>query len=253
MNEDFFFSHLQQMRRMNPYGHLPRQCRCGDTFARSCPGKGLYNHRNFPPFACLPDMDSIDEDYYSYDSTSFMYVPSRHWVLVGEIVEDLSDFIRHRVLLETLYGEEVQVNFHLEDFPCPIFPWFSVQPGNTMMILYAQSKVFLDMNHGVRLESSTSVMVFPTNVGNVNEAMLSLSNSKSAATRSCFQCSAKTATNGEKLKQCAQCHVALYCSRECQVKNWAKCHRKLCSSMPQLKVIADLDFANFVDFASFDL
>jgi hypothetical protein len=93
---------------------LPRPCHCGQTEHDSCPEIGLGNHRNFPPFAYLPDFDDVDEAYY-HQVDGGMYMPSRHWVLVGEIMDNRSNFIRPRALIETKYGEQLLVNFHLED------------------------------------------------------------------------------------------------------------------------------------------
>jgi len=44
--------------------------------------------------------------------------------------------------------------------------------------------------------------------------------------RNCFCCNKEEEQFG-KYKECAKCHVAVYCSRECQVKDW-KMHKKVC-------------------------
>jgi len=166
---------------------LPRPCSCGHTEEDHCPEIGLSNHRNFPPFAYLPGFDDIDLDYYHEIGGSFN--PSRHWILVGEIVVNQSDFIRPRALLETKFGECVLVNFHLEDSPRPaFFNWNDIVKGRTMCIFYAENKTFLDMNRGVRQESSTSPMIFPVSLGQLIKEGESLHFARDESTRRCFQC-----------------------------------------------------------------
>ena len=92
---------------------LPIECGCGDSGSEECSQSGLRNHLLFPPFAYLPKENDIDESYYAPDEGG-MYSPTRHWALVGEIV-DVTFFIRPRVTIKTHYGEEVLVNFHLDE------------------------------------------------------------------------------------------------------------------------------------------
>lgn len=37
----------------------------------------------------------------------------------------------------------------------------------------------------------------------------------------CFNCG-KEETEYEKLRRCSKCHVAAYCSKDCQVSHWSK-------------------------------
>ncbi|KAK2462495.1 hypothetical protein APHAL10511_005465 [Amanita phalloides] len=47
----------------------------------------------------------------------------------------------------------------------------------------------------------------------------------------CLNCDKRqpeNATREQKLKRCSRCHIALYCSRDCQTAHW-KHHKSLCS------------------------
>lgn len=48
--------------------------------------------------------------------------------------------------------------------------------------------------------------------------------------RECVKCGATSNKEGGRLHQCSRCHVANYCSRECQVDDW-KNHKEFCKIM----------------------
>ena len=231
--------------------HTSKSCPCGDTAGHECSEVGLRNHRNFPPFAYLPDENDVDPDYYRENGSSYRYSPSRHWALVGEIIENRSDFIRPRALLETQYGESVLVNFHLEDRPSPaFFDWQDIQCGHTMCILYAKSRTFMDMNRGVRVEHSSVAIVFPAPLQNLaNECKLILQVGKPSEKR-CFGCNRARGEQDfvDPSKQCSRCKICCYCSRECQVSHWKRSHKKLCKHFNTLFKLVKADFSNFEGF-----
>lgn len=234
---------------------IPRPCGCGDTHGNHCNEIGLGNHRKFPPFALLPDFDDVDLDYYSAkDDESSWFSPSRHWILLGEIIENLTDFVRPRSLLETKFGEQVLVNFHLEDAPTPAyFSWNDIKPGRTMCILYAKKKAFMDMNRGVRQEYSRCSMVFPANLGQLSKDCTSIELSLVESARRCFQCERTTRKDEVfALKRCSKCQVAVYCSKECQVLHWKATHKKLCQHTRTLSKMMSLNFAQFEGFVYWD-
>lgn len=44
-----------------------------------------------------------------------------------------------------------------------------------------------------------------------------------------FNCShCETKMNIKDLKQCSRCKLALYCSKECQLKDWYDYHKQIC-------------------------
>jgi tetratricopeptide (TPR) repeat protein len=51
----------------------------------------------------------------------------------------------------------------------------------------------------------------------------------------CAYCK-KPAKAGKKLKSCSKCKGSFYCSRECQVKDWRKGHKKVCMAIKEVKV-----------------
>ena len=84
---------------------LPRPCPCCGFQDKElgnsdeCPGRGLLNHLDYPPAACLPrKSDASQQFYYTPEG-----VPRRHWALVAEVTQALPDMI----VAETKFGEEV--------------------------------------------------------------------------------------------------------------------------------------------------
>ena len=117
---------------------LPELCSCGKMHDEECPLIGFANHNHFPPFAELPNIHQLDEEYYVEERVG-VYRPKRHWGVVGEIKETCF-FIRPRAEIKTKYEETLKVNFHLEGaFEPNCFSWRDLKVGNTMVILYAES------------------------------------------------------------------------------------------------------------------
>ena len=55
----------------------------------------------------------------------------------------------------------------------------------------------------------------------------------------CFWCGTPASDN-KNLSKCAKCHVATYCSRDCQVSDWKQGHHKLaCASYLRLASVTD--------------
>jgi hypothetical protein len=182
-----------------------------------------------------------------------MYHATRHWAIAGEIVAT-NFFIRPRVTIMTRFGEEVLVNFHLENADQPkYFSWKSLKTGNTMIILYPERRTFLDMNQGIRQESPNTVMVFEAGLEKVTSEVDSYIIRCTAALNGggsykCFACQAEKAKDGSLLKRCARCKATAYCSRECQIGFWKGQHKALCSQSDKLKQLARFDFASFNGF-----
>ncbi len=176
-----------------------------------------------------------------------MYSPTRHWVLIGEIME-VSFFIRPRVTIKTQYGETVLVNFHL-DTPTPsYFTWEDLKPKCTLAIFYAVNRTFVDMNNGVRQENDKTVMVFPCPLGCLAdefERYVSLEKNVKA----CFYCG-KLESDEHKLLKCTRCKHVFYCGRDCQIPHWSRSHKSLCKYAPMLANLSKLDFLRFDDFVN---
>eukprot|EP00797_Seminavis_robusta_P001958 Sro111_g055270.1 Inherit from bactNOG: tetratricopeptide (577) ;mRNA; f:53324-55277 len=59
-------------------------------------------------------------------------------------------------------------------------------------------------------------------------------------TPKCWFCSAPE-TPDKKHKRCSVCSMAMYCSRECQTKDWKRKHRKECKRIKESKIWGELD------------
>lgn len=58
----------------------------------------------------------------------------------------------------------------------------------------------------------------------------------------CFGCGKEANETSTELSQCAKCHTAAYCSRDCQVKDWKEGRHKLaCASYTRLENLKDDD------------
>lgn len=227
---------------------LPKPCRCGksDQYLADerCTEIGLRNHYNFPPFRDLQDINGLDEAYYTFGQA----LPHRHWAFVGEVVEDRTDWVRPRFMLRSHYNEDVLVNFHLEDIPFPTyFAFEDVRVGHTMCILYAERKVFLDTNSGIRQEGPRTPFLFPVNLDLVSEECELHEKASDPSSLVCFGCKRDGPT-----KRCARCRTAWYCSKECQVQHWIRAHKKLCPHAQRLRWLVSIDFASFHGFLGWD-
>jgi hypothetical protein len=230
---------------------LPIPCGCGETNSEQCDQVGLYNHRNFPPFAHIPDQGELDhsEDYYK--KVGFSVAPRRHWALVGEITSLIEGSNRRIVQLKTKFGESVRVIFQLNNNPI-FFEWDQVVVASTVCILYAEAGVLMDQHkgsvvRGVRQQDASQVMVFPASLQVLGDECTSLLKLK--LKRQCFACgkNTNTDTDTDVKARCSKCSLAYYCNRECQGKHWKRTHRKLCPHMDMLSKFVQLDFNKFDD------
>ena len=222
---------------------LPQQCECGANNNRFCNQTGLKNHWNFPPFINLPDEYDIDEDYYVLDTTIGCYMPFRHWVLFGEIEQNLSDFIRARVEMKSRFGERFIVHFHLEDAEVPaFFGCHELRPGSTIAIFYPYVHEFMDLSTGIRQTNSRTAMVFPASF----EILAIEYDFIRGATQSPDTCCVCHGRSASPIKRCKNCKLATYCSKDCQVIHWKKSHKKFCSKYSGiLSRLSKIDFSDF--------
>lgn len=111
------------------------------------------NKTAFPAFHSCPYEDDINLTYYT-SSDGFVFCPSRHWCLLGEIV-DVSHFMRLRLEVKDRDGLVVPVAFYLDGNPAVDVNQYKV--GYTVAILYAHQHPFLDLTTGVRLEDEKHI------------------------------------------------------------------------------------------------
>jgi hypothetical protein len=167
-------------------------------------------------------------------------------------MKETSFFIRPRVEIETKYRETFKVNFHLEGASEPnCFSWRDLKVGNTMEILYAESKVFLDGECGIRQESPVTCMVFPVTILELTNEYDLLLTRLNPTNKLCFTCG-KPEAEGEMLLKCSRCKSALYCNKVCQSKHWKTVHKKLCLSVNKLVKLASVNFDRFERHLTWD-
>ncbi|KAI9705313.1 MAG: hypothetical protein M1820_005143 [Bogoriella megaspora] len=117
----------------------------------------LRDTRSFPAFADCPDENDIRLDYYR-TTDGFMFNPSRHWCLLGEVTDKLL-FLRLRLWLKDRDGGQVPMHFHLEDGDSAQFQ--HAKEGDTVAVLYAHRHGFTDFSVGIRQETVCSLKVPP--------------------------------------------------------------------------------------------
>lgn len=64
--------------------------------------------------------------------------------------------------------------------------------------------------------------------------------------RVCFHCAKASNDDGQKLLKCSKCHVAAYCQKECQIKDWKKSggHKLACASLARVGTSMELNSDN---------
>ena len=183
--------------------------------SEECPIKtALSNHISFPSFDLMTELDDPSMIYYDFDDYGTLS-PSRHWASLIEINQNIS-YMRPGLTGWTQFGEKVVVHFYHDNGEVPItFSWSDIKKGNTIAILYAERKTFLDLTQGIRQEILETCYIFNGSMDEVkNEAQLLLKNAdlkQKPNNEECFGCGSKS----QELKQCGNCHLAKYCSTVC--------------------------------------
>lgn len=228
----------------------------------------LDNHLDCPSFHDVCHENEPCGPYYRWSDNGFRVRPIRHWCLMGEI-EQVSFFIRPRLVIRTRFDERINIYFYLDkDHPPTTFSFDDAVIGNTIIIMYAEKHDFRDMSTGIRQEVCDSVVIFKCSMQQLIKIFASMmanppacfqchvdaahpptldaSEQKthpiSSATPSCNNAGSQSATENHSLKVCAKCRIALYCNRSCQTQHWKDNHRNLCSSMKYLQQLRQLDF-----------
>lgn len=118
-------------------------------------------------------------------------------------------------------------------------------PGNTVAVLFAEKKQFLDTTHGIRLEQNHLNFVF------IFKCKLEELVAEAEHIRK-VECSVCLATKEKKkLMHCTVCKVARYCSRDCQKQHWTSIHKKTCNQMRTLSKLLERLPNKFNEFFSF--
>ncbi|XP_041358662.1 uncharacterized protein LOC121375303 [Gigantopelta aegis] len=131
---------------------------------------------------------------------------------------------RHAVHIEDSLGQETFVMFYFDDDdPEPYFYWNLVTPGNYLCFRGPFFHHFVDGTTGIRIDDPSEVFIIHKGLKRKTHLYIDHFNKMPA---SCSFCS-KHQTNPLR---CSACHVAVYCSKECQRKHW-KSHKDQCKKI----------------------
>jgi MYND finger len=149
------------------------------------------------------------------------------------------------VMLRTRHGgRPFKIAFYHDREPTNGFSFDQLRPGNTLAILYAERKTYMDGTDGVRQEDLDAVWVFKAPLAIVQEEvkkLLALADAgEGDVEHICFGCG-EADTSEKRHDKCARCRHARYCSRECQVKHWGDAHKGLCKDSEKLLRLSCLD------------
>lgn len=123
------------------------------------------------------------------------------------------------------------------------FSWDQLKPGHTLCVLYAERKTFVDRTSGIRQEMLDTVCVFRAPLATVHaeaKKALALADSGGDGRYACFSCGKLDSLEGRHAA-CGGCHLARYCSKDCQRAHWMAAHKALCKDGQKLLRLACLD------------
>ncbi|KAK2071414.1 hypothetical protein P8C59_005842 [Phyllachora maydis] len=166
------------------------------------------------------------------------------WCFLAEIVE-FERFIRYRLIVRDLHGDEKVVAFYLDHDE--EFDFRTIRVGHTIVIMYAQQHAFLDGSLGVRVEEPEFVKVFPISLLDLQYLGRSIPKycSLQHGMRVCHGCD--KSFEKEDLNRCGRCLQFYYCSKECQQAGWLKkTHKATCKTMADaaFQALINFDFDN---------
>jgi hypothetical protein len=182
------------------------------------------------------DVDDPSTEHYTGWDTGYI-TPTVHWTLMVEVVAyQHQNFVgRPEIRCKDASGQEFNVVGYFEErgrrnswFDARVAP--AIQPGCVLAIRYAESKRFMDMTTGIRLEDNHAkhVRALPCNLTQLLDAadviFARKTEDPAACWAGCGQCEGEKA----KLSRCARCKTARYCSKACQSVDWVGKHKDHC-------------------------
>lgn len=176
--------------------------------------------------------DPSTEHYSGWDSGHI--TPSVHWTFLVEVVsfERVNFAGRPVIRCKDSLGHEFNVIGYFENrrnakFDTAVAP--VIIPGNTLAMRYAEKKVFMDLSTGIRLEDRhvDFTSAIPCSV----DQLLRTADRMFTLTDECWAtgCAARRG-EGSGLMACGVCKRAVYCSKECQLRDWKAAHKHECKS-----------------------
>ncbi|XP_076332322.1 uncharacterized protein LOC143237211 [Tachypleus tridentatus] len=193
----------------------------------------LRNTLHFPVFSELPWDNTPCFKYY--DLKNYVLTPRCHWCFIGEIHAKPVLSFRHNVWVRDLEGNE---SIHVAFYPeTGTFNFYDLKVGNTLCVRYAECHHFLDFTVGLRLEQLDFVMVIPTSL----KTLLEVSDFIAEGNKTyCWTCG--NDKSKQKLQRCSKCHMAMYCSKDCQISDWKRQHKEWCQAIQGYSKLVDVDF-----------
>ncbi|KAI8872123.1 hypothetical protein GQ42DRAFT_161523 [Ramicandelaber brevisporus] len=196
----------------------------------------LLDTRYFPSYKQLPSEYYVNEDFYVFAGR--VGRPRRHWCYMGEILQVVS-YGRVVLKVRDIDGTVILVAFYIDNDKD--LNLRELVRGSTIFIRYAHQHYFLDGNVGIRIEDLETVLVLPYSMKTILEAHHTIAK---GGRKVCNKCKAKDCT-----LCCGKCKTA-YCSRDCQVDDWAS-HKPLCGVLKATLPITSLDHTSFEEFRLF--
>ncbi|KAI0697974.1 hypothetical protein BC835DRAFT_1413312 [Cytidiella melzeri] len=195
----------------------------------------LRDARHFPSLRELPEDDELDLSFYQ--ERGGVMRPSRHWVFLCEITQNIT-FMRPHYLVTDRTGTQTQVVFYLDNNV--EFESTAYVTGHTLAVFYADSHRFMDGSFGLRLEDLTTVKVIPCSL----QTLISADVASVDAMRACSSCGEDQ--QDTPLKKCSRCGTK-YCSQECQRLDWRR-HKTTCAALQQVRAWSERNWNRFIDY-----
>lgn len=223
--------------------------------SNNCMKDILKSRHYFPSFQDLGDENDLDDQYWKENYYTGVWVQACTWCFLGEITDDESSqipFLRNRVLVRDRMGREnIPIFFYPER---GIFDFKTLKKGHTICVMLAERHYFLDGSIGLRIESLDTVKVIPCALSDL--FAMSTFYSQCQENAACWACEKKStdssaAASAVNLKKCAACHIAQYCCKECQVKDWKERHRRWCKALPEFLKMTNIDYSKYDEHALF--
>ncbi|KAI9316167.1 hypothetical protein BDR26DRAFT_466806 [Obelidium mucronatum] len=184
------------------------------------------------PFSSLPKyMDPFISKRYHLHSETHTVTPKEHWVFFAEIL-NVSFLLRPRVKVHLGNNKTATIHFEPElihQVP-KTFEWDDLEPGNTIVILYAQRKLMGDGEWGVKQEYLDTVFVVSAGVEMVSRYARQIFDTN----RTCFH---PKCGKTKGLMTCGNCSVAMFCSDYHQKDSR---HDQVCKSSENIQKVVEI-------------
>ena len=203
-----------------------------DCIQGLCSGVGLFNCVRGPSVRKLSDQYDPSTTYFDMYSATGVANRIRHWYFLFQVV-GAQGFMRPEVQAQDRWGNKTRVIWYLDNGTTLPFEHMLV-PGNTVAVLDAESKTFMDGSRGVRLEDESipNTAVFRAPIDRVVDEGTRLA--VRAFHGLCCECGAVAD------QRCSRCRVAVYCSAGCQRTGWRARHKALCGDAAVLQGLGRL-------------